>query len=50
MLILLRFSIMQGLSGTILAHSISFDCFIPWIIIMVNDTIKTRSDDYYEKI
>lgn len=50
MLILLRFSIMQGLSGTILAHSISFDCFIPWIIIMVNDAIKTRRDDYYEKI
>ena len=44
LVILLRFSIMQGLSGTILAHSISFDCFIPWIIIMLNNYFVFRKD------
>lgn len=47
--ILMRFSIMQGLSGTILAHSISFDCFIPWLIIILNNVFNSRRGLTYEK-
>ncbi|MBO4812883.1 hypothetical protein J5491_01920 [Candidatus Saccharibacteria bacterium] len=49
LLILLRFSIMQGLSGTILAHSISFDCFVPWAIIVLNDVFTNKKRIGYEK-
>lgn len=44
LMILLRLAMIQGINGTILGNIISFDVFVPWVIIMLNNKFVIKKE------